>query len=72
MNMHYEMFLTIQMHLTCSEKQVATYKEKNDDTFKEFKRPQTQCIYVTLLSNIIDADPSSYEREGRRVLVQEE
>ena len=89
MNMPYEMFLTIQMHLTCrkdcvhnhlqekkdgtcSEKQVTTDKEEDDDTFKEFKRPQTECSYVTLLSNIIDANPSSYERKGRRVLVQEE
>ena len=57
---------------TCSKKQVTTDKEEDDDTFKEFKRPQTQCSYVTLLSDIIDADPSSYERKGRRVLVQEE
>ena len=58
MNMPYEMFLTIQMHLTCredrvhnhpqekndetcSEEQVITDKEEYDDTFKEFKRPQT-------------------------------
>ena len=95
MNIPYEMFLTIQMHLTCrkdhihsrlqakkdetcSKEQVTTIqeiiqdKEEYDDTFKEFKRPQTQCSYVTLLSDIIDADPSSYERKGRRVIVQEE
>ena len=75
MNMPYEMFLTIQMHLTCrkdhvhnhlqekkdetcSEEQVMIDKEEYDDTLK---RPQTQCSYVTLLSDIIDADPSSYE-----------
>ena len=45
---------------TCSEEQVMTDKEEYDDTFKEFKRHQTQCSYVTLLSDIIDADPSSY------------
>ena len=58
MNISYEMFLTIQMHLTCrkdsvhnhlqeikdetcSEEQVTTDNEEYDDTFKEFKRPQT-------------------------------
>ena len=45
---------------TCSEEQVRTDKEEYDDTIKEFKRPQTQCSYVTLLSDIIDAEPSSY------------
>ena len=38
-----------------------TDKEEYDDTFKEFKRPQTQCSYVTLLSDTIDAEPSRYE-----------
>ena len=65
-------------HETCSKEQVTTIREiiqdeeYYDDTFKERKRSQTQCNYVTLLSDIIDADPSSYERKGRRVLVQEE
>ena len=83
MNMLYEMFLTIQMHLTCrkdrvhnllqekkdetcSEEQVTTDKEEYDDTFKEFKRPQTQCSYVTLLSDIIDAEPSNYEEVAKK------
>ena len=57
---------------TCSKKQVTRDKEEYDDTFKEFKRPQTQCCYVTRLSDIIDAYPSSYERKGRTVLVQKE
>ena len=83
MNIPYEMFLTIQMHLTCrkypvhnnlqekkdetcSEEQVRTDKEEYDDTIKEFKRPQTWCSYVTLLSDIIDAEPSSYEEVAKR------
>ena len=87
MNMPYEMFLTIQMHLTCrkyciqyptnkdencSEEQVMTVQEiiqdkkEYDDSFKEFKRPQTQCSYVTLLSDIIDAEPSSYEEVAKK------
>ena len=46
---------------TCSEEQVMKDKEEYDNTFKEFNRPQTQCSYVTLLSDIIDANPSTYE-----------
>ena len=88
MNMPYEMFQTIQMHLTCrkdrvqekkdgtcSKKQVTRDKEEDDNTFKEFKRPQTQCNYVTLLSDIIDADPSSYEevakKKGKETMIKE-
>ena len=49
---------------TCSEEQVTTVQEiiqdeeYYDDTFKERKRYQTQCSYVTLLSDIIDAESS--------------
>ena len=49
---------------TCSEEQVTTVREiiqDYDDAFKERKRSQTQCNYVTLLSDIIDAEPSRYE-----------
>ena len=41
-------------------------KEEYDDTFKEFKRPQAQCSYVTLLSDIIDAEPSNYEEVSNK------
>ena len=41
-------------------------EEKYDDTFKERKRSQTWCSYVTLLSDIIDADPSSYEEVAKK------
>ena len=57
---------------TCSEEQVMTFQEiiqdkkEYDDTFKKFKRSQTQCSYVTLLSDIIDAEPSSYEEVAKK------
>ena len=51
---------------TCSKEQVTTDKEEYDDTFKEFKRPQTQCNYVTLLSDIIDVELSSYEEVAKK------
>ena len=41
-------------------------KEEYDDTFKEFKRPQTKCSYVTSLSDIIDAEPSNYEEVAKK------
>ena len=41
-------------------------EEKYDDTFKEIKRPQTHSSYVTLLSNIIDAEPSNYEEVAKK------
>ena len=59
---------------TCSKEQVTTDKEEYDDTFKESKRPQTQWSYVTLLSNIIDAEPSSYEvakKKGKETMIKE-
>ena len=38
-------------------------------------RPQTQSIYVTLLSDIIDAEPSSYEEvaknKGKEIMIKE-
>ena len=41
-------------------------EEYNDDTFKKRKRSRTQCSYVTLLSDIIDAEPSSYEEVAKK------
>ena len=34
--------------------------------WRDFKRPQTHSIYVTLLSDIIDADSSSYEEVAKK------
>ena len=33
---------------------------------KNSRGPQTQCSYVTLLSDIIDADPSKYEEVTKK------
>ena len=43
-------------------------KMKNNMTIlsKERKRPQRHSSYVTLLSNIIDAEPSSYEEVAKK------
>ena len=38
-------------------------KTKNNMMILSKKRSQTQCIYVTLLSDIIDEEPSKYEEE---------
>ena len=52
---------------TCFEEQVTTIREiiqdeeYYDDNFKERKRSHTQCSYVTMLIDIIDVEPSSYE-----------
>ena len=35
MNMNYEMFLTIQMHLTCRKIMYNRLQEKKDETFSE-------------------------------------
>ena len=57
---------------TCSEEQVKTIQERiqdeeeYDDTLKEIKRPQTQRSHVTLFSDIIDEEPSRYEKESKK------
>ena len=56
----------------CSKEQEMTVqeiiqdKEEYDDTFKEFKRSQTQCSYETLLRDIIDVEPSIYEEIAKK------
>ena len=36
MNMHYEMFLTIEMHLTCSKYRIHNHLQaKNNETYSE-------------------------------------
>ena len=39
---------------------------KNNMMILSEKRSQTWCIYVTLLSDIIDAEPSSYEEVAKK------
>ena len=49
---------------------------KNNMVILSKKISQTHCSYETLLSDIIDADPSSYEevakKKGKESTVQEE
>ena len=48
---------------------------KNNMTILSKKRSQTQYSYVTLLSDIIDAEPSSYEeldkKKGKETMIEE-
>ena len=41
-------------------------EQEYDNIFNERKRSQTQCSYVTLLSDIIDAEPSIYEEVAKK------
>ena len=41
-------------------------KNKYDDTSEKIKRPQTRSSYVTVLSDIIDAEPSNYEEVTKK------
>ena len=41
-------------------------KEEYDDTLKQFKRPQRHSSHVKLLSDIIDAEPYSYEEVAKK------
>ena len=41
-------------------------EQEYENNFNERKRSQTQCSYVTLLSNIIDVEPSSYEEVAKK------
>ena len=41
-------------------------KMKNNMMILSKKRSQTQCSYVTRLSDIIDEEPSSYEEEAKK------
>ena len=50
-------------------------KNKYDDTSEKIKRPQTRSSYVTVLSDIIDSEPSSYEevskKKGKETMIKE-
>ena len=49
--------------------------KKYDETSKGSKRPLTHSSYVTLLSDIIDVEPSSYEevakKKGKETMIKE-
>ena len=61
MNISYEMFLTIQMHLTCRKDRIHNrLQAKKDDTCYKEQVMTVQDEYDEY-SDIIDAEPSSYE-----------
>ena len=61
MNIPYEMFLTIQMHLTCRKDRIHNrLQAKKDETCSEEQVMIVQDEYDEY-SDIIDAEPSSYE-----------
>ena len=64
MNMPYEMFLAIQMHLTCRKDCVHNHlQEKKDETCSE---EQVTTVQDDECSDIIDAEPSSYEEVTKK------
>ena len=61
MNIPYEMFLTIQMHFTCRKDRIHNrLQAKKDETCSEEQVTTVQDEYDEY-SDIIDAEPSSYE-----------
>ena len=48
------------------EREIIQDEEQYDETSKEIKRPQKHSSYVTLLSDIINAEPSSYEEVTKK------
>ena len=67
-NIPYEMFLTIQMHLTCRKDRIHNrlQAKKNETCFEEqvttFQNEESYDEY----SDIIDIEPSSHEEVTRR------
>ena len=62
MNIPYEMFLTIQMHLTCRKYRIHNRLQAGkDETCFEEQVTTVQDEYDEY-SDIIDAEPSSYEQ----------
>ena len=61
MNIPYEMFLTIQMHLTCRKYHIHNHLQaKKDETCFEEQAMTVKDEYDEY-SDIIDVEPSSYE-----------
>ena len=69
MNIPYEMFLTIQMHLTCRKDHIHNRLQANKDetcskeqvTIVQDEEKYDKC------SDIIDAEPSSYEEVAKKI-----
>ena len=61
MNIPYEMFLTIQMPLTCRKDRIHNRQQaKKDETYSEEQVTTVQDEYDEY-NDIIDEEPSSYE-----------
>ena len=66
MNIFYEMFLTIQMHLTCRKDRINNHlQEKKDETCSKEQVTTVQDKYDKY-SNIIDTKPSSHEEVTKK------
>ena len=68
MNIPYEMFLTIQMHLTCRKDHIHNrLQEKKDETCSEEQVTTVQDEEkYDECSDIIDVEPSSYEEVTKK------
>ena len=68
MNIPYEMFLTIQMHLTYRKDHIHNHlQEKKDETCSEEQVTIVQDEeYNDECNDIIDAEPSSYEEVTKK------
>ena len=66
MNIPYEMFLTIQIHLTCRKYRIHNrLQAKKDETCSEEQVTTIQRRRI-ICNDIIDAEPSSYEEIAKK------
>ena len=66
MNIPYEMFLTIQLHLTCRKDRIHNHlqEKKNEDLFRRTSDDNSKTKNnMTKCSDIIDVEPSSHQEE---------
>ena len=65
MNIPYEMFLTIQMHLTCRKDHIHNHLQakKNEDLFRRTSDNISKTKNNMMSADIIDAEPSSHQGE---------
>ena len=66
MNIPYEMFLTIQLHLNCRKDRIHNHlqEKKNEDLFRKTSDDISKTNNnMTKCSDIIDAEPSSHQEE---------
>ena len=68
MNIPYEIFLTIQLHLTCRKDRIHNHLQakKNEDLFQRTSDDNSKTKNnMTKCSDIIDAEPSSHQEERK-------